>query len=77
MESGTLVRPWLVQSTVWWSGHKQLDGQLWPRVSKMEEIKARRGCSQLMHGNIVEGVAAGIRRQGVRGEVRETDGETG
>lgn len=40
---------------------------MWPRVSKVEEIKARRGCSQLMHGNIVEGVAALIRIQGVEG----------
>lgn len=34
-----------------------------PRVSKVEEIKARKGWSQLMHGNIVEGAAALIRRQ--------------
>lgn len=65
MESGTPVRPWPEQSTVWWSGHKQLAGQFWPRVSKVEEIRARKGFSQLMHGDIVRGALIRRRGQGV------------
>lgn len=55
MESGTPVRPWPEQFTVWWSGHKQLVGQFWPCLSKVENNKARKGFNQLIHSNIVKG----------------------